>query len=152
MNASEWKKCGAAKAAAEAEDLTLPSGMTIKARRPGPLQLALWGRLPFSLVAAVSGETAPAASAGEQAAGIAAFLRNLLLYCCVSPRISLDPKGEAEIHPSEINDEDLAFIVKWATSMEESSDLESFRGKRADDRDRGNGKDVRGAPERPLAN
>jgi hypothetical protein len=152
-NATDWKNFVADKAAAKAVEVKLPSGMTIKARRPGPMQLALWGRLPFSLTAVVAGGNGEASrTAQETAAEVSKFLRNLLLHCCVYPRISLDPHGEGEILPTDIDDEDLSFIVQWAMRTEESSDLESFRGKRTDVGGRGNGKDVGSAPVEPAAN
>jgi hypothetical protein len=45
-SASEWKR--AALRAAEAVELTLPSGVTIRARRPDPLQLAMGAAPVFS--------------------------------------------------------------------------------------------------------
>jgi hypothetical protein len=59
---------------------------------------------------------------GEQAAEIAGFMRDLLLFCCVAPRVSLTP-GEDEIHPRDIPLEDWTFIVRWAMRAEAAVDL-----------------------------
>jgi hypothetical protein len=121
-SASEWKR--AALRAAEAVELQLPSGVTIRARRPDPLQLAMWGRLPFSLTrAAVGADVAAEPTEVEQAVELARFMRDLLLFCCVAPRVSLTPAGEDEIHPRDIPLEDWTFIVRWAMRVEASVDL-----------------------------
>jgi hypothetical protein len=86
-------------------ELTLPSGMTILARRPGPTQLAQWGRQ----------------KAESEFLGVAGFTRDLLLYCLVKPRISLDPRGDDEVHPGAVPFEDLTFVVRWALGVEEFS-------------------------------
>ena len=85
--ASEWRAKAAA--AAETAELTLPSGMTITARRPDPAQLAVWGLLPASLV----GDVAGGVPAPEDPAARMAQIRDLFVYCCVSPRISMTPVG-----------------------------------------------------------
>jgi hypothetical protein len=142
--AQEWKQKAAAQAAADVVDLELPSGMTIRARRPGPVQLAMWGRLPLAMAVATikdGGGGVGEASPEELVEGIK-FMRELLVYCCVEPRISDDPKGDDEIHPREIPEADWRFIIRWAMGSEEAAKLRPFRGERAGDRAGGVGEDV----------
>lgn len=135
--ASEWR--AKAEASAEVVDLTLPSGMVIRARRPDPAQLAVWGILPASLVGA-AGEPRPSGS-GDAVSKMTA-IRDLFIWCCVSPRISLAPQGDDEIHPREVPEKDWLFIVRWALRSEEAAALESFRPRGRHAGDRGDRKDV----------
>jgi hypothetical protein len=84
----------------DAVELKLPSGITILARRPDPLQLA-------ELVSDGAAETA-------------GFSHLLMMFCCVAPRVSLTAAGENEIHPWDIPPEDAIFIVRWAMRVAES--------------------------------
>ncbi len=149
-SANEWRKRAAEAAEAEAVELTLPSGMAIRARRPDPLQLAAWGALPMGLASAAAGlqESATRGDRIERGAELASCMRELLIWCCVSPRVSLQPQSDEEIHPREIPYADWTHIVFWALRVEEVRALEGFRGERGDaGRDRG-GEGVRDAAER----
>jgi len=139
--ASEWKKKGADVARQGAVELDLPSGMKILARRPGPGDLAIWGGLPLSLATAAAKETNPASMSDRDLLDTAGFMRDLLVYCVLEPRISLSP-GPEEIHPHDIPSEDWQFIVSWAMRAEEARTLESFRGRRPDGGDSGDGQSV----------
>lgn len=125
VNAKDWRKKAAVK-------LTLPSGMVVQARRPGPQQLAEWAALPGLFGSAA---TDPANISAEQVAGTAALMRQLLVYCCVSPRISETAAADAddEIRPSELPQEDWLFIVRWGLRMGEAEALRPFRPERAND-------------------
>ncbi len=127
---SQWRALARKAALAGAQDLELPSGMRILARRPDVVQLAMWQRLPVSLAAAAAGET-PKQEA-MRVADVAAVCRQILEYCCVQPRISLDPQGPEEIHPADIPDEDTEFILSWALRRQEAESLAAFRRRRAD--------------------
>jgi hypothetical protein len=129
-------------------DLTLPSGMTIKARRPDPLQMAMWRRLPLSLAAA-SAEPGRRLSAEELMENVEAA-RQMLLYCCISPRISLDPQGDDEIHPRDIPLADSTFLLRWATRQKEADDLRPFCRESASDDPGDSIADVRAEAERPA--
>lgn len=132
MTATEWKNKGQAAAQAEAVPLELPSGMTILARRPSPLQVAMWGQLPLRLAAAVMGESSPETPSREDLIAGVKLSRDLLAYCCVQPRISLEPQGEFEIHPRDIEMSDVLFILRWAHRGEEADNLRTFRGESPD--------------------
>jgi hypothetical protein len=139
MNVREWRAAQAKRAAAtEGEPLTLPSGLSVMARRPDPQQLMIWGYLPLGL--ASDGLRAETPSAEERLATLS-LMRELLLYCLISPRVSLNPMGDDEISPREIDDEDLRFIVGWAMRSEEVEKLRPFRRQRtnADSGDDGEG-------------
>lgn len=134
-----WEKKARAVAIEEAVDLLLPSGMTIRALRPGPGFLAAHGHLPLSLAThaiALGGEDITergrkAEASHESTLTFAAFLRDLLETCVVEPRISLTP-GPGEIRPSRIPDCDLHYIFHWAMRGSEAEGLETFRRKRND--------------------
>jgi hypothetical protein len=140
--ATEWREKARQAAQAAAVELELPSGMKILARRPDPLQLATWGRLPLSLAGPANGAGAERVTA-EDVVEMGGFFRNLLEHCCVEPRVSLAP-GPEEIHPREIPQEDWMFLVRWAMRAEEARALESFRGERRDAGAGGDGGAVRG--------
>lgn len=140
--AREWRAKAREAAKEEAVDLKLPSGMVIRARRPNPLQLAAWDRLPLTLAAVATGEQAPGQITADQVSETAGFLRDLLVYCCVEPRVSLNPVGEDEIHPREIPQEDWTFIMNWAMRVGEARTLEGFRPQRADAGGSGDGETV----------
>ena len=129
MTSTEWRAKGRAAAPEEVVDLPLPSGMTIRARRPGPMQFAAWQRLPLMLTAA----TAPGATPSDKdAMEIARLLRELLEYCCVSPRIVEEPKGENEIAAREVPEEDWQHIVGWGMRTKEAAAVRPFRPGAAD--------------------
>lgn len=143
--ASEWKARGEQRARAEAVSLGLPSGMTILARRPDPVQLAVWGRLPLQLAAASVRQKVEPELTVEDGIELMTFHRDLLTYCCVEPHISLTPSGEGEIHPKDIPEEDWKYILRWAMRFEEARQLEPFRGQRAGSGVGGDG-EVMGSP------
>lgn len=123
----EWRTLGQKAAEAEAEELKLPSGMVIRARRPGPAFLAQFARLPLTLTAKVNEDRPDAADEpAGQLSNFAEFLREILLYCVVEPGISTTP-GPGQIHPREIPNADCEFIIGWALRREEAASLEAFR-------------------------
>ncbi len=140
--ASEWKQRAQEDARAEAAELLLPSGMKILARRPDAAQMAVWGRLPLQLAAAAGKGQSEVASSSDEAIELMAFMRDLLVYVCVEPRISLAPTSDEEIHPRDIPQEDWQFLFRWAMRFEEGRNLEGFRGQRAGDRPGNDGQDV----------
>jgi hypothetical protein len=113
--------------------------MTIRARRPDPAQFIEWNMLPMMLARAVQ---TPAEFDDEQARRVMELMRELLVWCCLEPRVSLEPKDESEIHPREISDADLFFIVGWAMRLKEVESFRPFRPKRSDDRGSGDGEAV----------
>jgi len=149
MNQAEkWAARGREIAAEQAVDLLLPSGVVVKARRPGPALLASWGRLPLSLagrVAQVAGADAGAdAVSDSQVSETMGFLRSVLEYCVVSPRIRVNP-GAGEIHPAAVPDVDVDFLAVWAVRGDEAKSLETFRQYYAVRGAGGDGADVRAA-------
>jgi hypothetical protein len=127
MDAEQWRQKGSNRGI---EDLTLPSGMIIRARRPGPLQFAQWGRLPLLLASASS----PEGASNQDVVEMTNFMRELLIYCCVEPRVSetAAPDSKEEIQPREIPEEDWTFILSWAMRAKEALGMRPFRGQRDD--------------------
>lgn len=142
MNAEQWAEKSRAATVASAVELLLPSGMVIKARRPGPGMLASWGHVPGRLAALVAGGGAGSEESRADAVEFAVFFREALAYCVVEPEISLTP-GPGQIHPRRIADADLHYIIAWAIRGPEAISLESFRAKR---RDAGHHSDSAGIP------
>lgn len=140
--ASEWREKAKAAQEQEAVELTLPSGAKVLAQRPGMPWLASRNKLPAGLASAASGAEADALTA-ERIIEHAAFMRELLIYVCVDPRITLDPAGPDEIHPQEIPQADWLYLANWAMRVEEGRALEGFRGQRADAGRGGDGEGVR---------
>ncbi len=146
MSASDWIRVTAADALRNAVDLKLPTGMVIKARRPESMQLASWGLLPSGLASVVIGDS----SARPDAETMLAFMsgvRDLLIYCCLYPRVTLTPQSDDEIHPRQISDKDLMFLLSWAMRKDEAGHLESFRNQRSNDRPSDNGAEIQPAAE-----
>jgi hypothetical protein len=123
--AEEWAGKARLEALAGAEELRLPSGQTILARRPNPVQLAAWNRMPLALAAAT--DEAPLSEQTGLAAEMAALFRDVLIFCCVDPQISLTETGPGFIHPAKIPEEDWTFIVRWAMRATEVEELLPFR-------------------------
>jgi hypothetical protein len=141
--AAEWRAKSRKAALERAEEITLPSGMTITARRLGPSQLATFGQLPLHLathVAAGRDDEIPEQTP-EKTIAMMEFLRDVLVFCVVDPPISLTPASN-EIHPRDIDDADLNYIMAYAMGREEAARFESFRGKRADGSSGGGSSDV----------
>jgi hypothetical protein len=91
------------------------------------MQLAAWDRLPILLAAGGGGELTQ-----EEAVQAAAFMRDLLVYCCVDPRVSTMP-GVNTIQPHEIAESDWKDIVRWAMRLQEAEAVRPFRGQRTND-------------------
>ena len=102
---------------ARAEPLLLPSGATILAVRPEPLDWILSGRIPQQLLG-VALQTAPCPPQGRDAAisrdeilDLAAFARQLVKASVVKPAVG---DGPDEIALDDIPVKDRAYIFEWA--------------------------------------
>lgn len=115
--AADWRTAARKARASRAEPLTLPSGATILAARPEPLEWIMSGRIPQRLLAAAleSGGNAPAADAAEltrdDVLELARFAAQLVKASVVEPAIG---DGAGEIPFDDIPVEDRAFIFQWA--------------------------------------
>ena len=127
MTAQEWKAKGVA--AVEVVELALPSGMVISARRPGPMQFAAWDLLPTFITEGI--RTDGVGMSDEEVAKGARLVLDLLMYCCLEPRISTTP-ADNEIDPRDIPEADWLYIVRWAMRLEEAATVRRFRGRGAD--------------------
>jgi len=114
---AEWRAASRADRRARAELLRLPSGATILAARPQPLEWVLSGRLPQRLLAvALESGQRPAAAAApeisrEEVLDLARFARQLVEASIVEPPIG---EGPGEIPLDEIPVADRAFLFEWA--------------------------------------
>jgi hypothetical protein len=115
--AKEWRAACRADRQARAELLRLPSGATILAAKPQPLEWILSGRIPQRLLAVAleNGQHAPAAAATEisrdDILDLARFARQLVEASIVEPPLG---EGPGEISLDDVPIEDRAFIFEWA--------------------------------------
>ena len=94
-------------------ELTLPSGRRIMARRPHPAFLGLIGAALESLKS-VRGEDPSQGMTDEQITDLSWAIGEVIKFCLVEPKISLDPKLPGEIHPRDISMEDALYMAHWA--------------------------------------
>lgn len=142
MNAKDYKKLASAKRAeAVTFDVTLPSGSMWKLIEPPIQQFMLAGKLPASLtakIAAIATKTngGSAEATREMMSELTpedlldnlAFGRDLLLFCAIEPRISLNPSSDNEIAPEDILPEDFLFLINWVmTGGKSGESLNTFR-------------------------
>lgn len=105
--ASEFKKRSQNKR--QIIDITLPSGLSISVRKPAPAWFLYHQSLPRTII-----ETqAPTQQDVEGAVKLSEWIRALLDEVIVAPKITLNP-GPEEISPTDIDDEDLKYIIDWS--------------------------------------
>jgi len=111
----DWRAASRAARKSRAERLTLPSGATILAARPEPLEWIMSGRVPQRLLAAaLSNGGAPQREteiSREEILDLARFATQLVRASVVEPAIG---DGPGEISLDEIPIKDRAFIFEWA--------------------------------------
>lgn len=114
-DAAAWRAATRAARVEHAEPLRLPSGATILAGRPEPLEWILAGRLPQQLLGAALGGDPASAPEGEisreEILELARFAAQLVKASVIEPPIG---DGPGEIALEEIPVEDRAFIFEWA--------------------------------------
>jgi len=112
-----WRQAARADRVNRAESLTLPSGATILAARPDPLEWVMSGRIPQRLLAVALEDPQSSQSAGdreltrEEILDLAGFAARLVEASVVDPPIG---DGPGEISLDEIPIQDRAFIFEWA--------------------------------------
>lgn len=112
-----WRDAAKADREARAEPLTLPSGATILAARPDPLEWVMSGRIPQGLLAvALEDPLAPSGERDreltrEEIVDLANFAARLVEASVVDPPIG---DGPDEILLEDIPIRDRAFIFEWA--------------------------------------
>lgn len=117
-DAQTWRSAARAARAARAEPLRLPSGATILAAKPEPLEWIMSGRIPQRLLAAaLASGRSPLAQAEteisrEEILDLARFATQLVKASVVEPAIG---DGPGEISLDDIPIEDRAFIFEWAS-------------------------------------
>lgn len=127
MKASDYKKLASQKQVVE--EVTLPSGAVFKMRLAPIEQWATSGVLPASL----TGKMRQAAAKSKEEADeyvlryfteqdfvdSQSICRRLLEYCCVEPKVKINPSPEEEsdvIAPEDILPEDFPAVMKWIWS------------------------------------
>lgn len=121
-----WRAASRAARVERAEPLRLPSGATILAGRPEPLEWILAGRLPQQLLgAALAGGPASAGEgereiSGDEILELARFAAQLVKASVIEPPIG---DGPGEIALEEIPVEDRAFIFEWACRAPSGSEI-----------------------------
>ncbi len=123
-----WRHAARADREARAEHLVLPSGATILAARPEPLEWVLSGRIPQGLLAVAmeDPQSSPAGSdrelTREEIIDLANFASRLVEASVVDPPIG---DGPDEISLDEIPIRDRAFIFEWACRALSGNDAET---------------------------
>ncbi len=112
-----WRSAMVADRIMRAEHLRLPSGATILAVKPEPLEWILSGRIPQHLLGAAldTGAATPSDAdrvmTREEILDLAWFARQLVKASVVKPVIG---DGPGEIALDDVPVEDRAFIFEWA--------------------------------------
>jgi hypothetical protein len=112
-----WRSAMQEDRMARAEHLLLPSGATILAVRPEPLEWILSGRIPQQLLgvaletAAFPPQDREAAITRDEILDLAGFAQQLVKASVVKPAIG---DGTDEIAMDDIPVKDRAFIFEWA--------------------------------------
>ena len=112
-----WRYAARADREARAEHLTLPSGATILAARPDPLEWVMSGRIPQGLLAVALEDPQSPPGGGDreltrkEILDLAAFAARLVEASVVDPPIG---DGPDEISLDDIPIRDRAFIFEWA--------------------------------------
>ncbi len=114
--AEGWRAAARAGRLERAERLRLPSGSTILAAPPEPLEWILAGRLPQRLLGAALEDTAQAGASAremtrEEILELARFAEQLVKASVIEPHVG---DGPGEIALDEIPVRDRAFIFEWA--------------------------------------
>lgn len=116
MNRAESYRKRRAQASEPTAELTLPSGEVFTVRRP-PLQV--WvaaGKIPQSFLRKMGGDAGAISAAqlsdAETLAAIE-FVRDAIVYACVSPKLVIGGTGEDELDPSELDPADFEFLTGW---------------------------------------
>lgn len=114
-SAAKWRTAGKAARAERAEPLRLPSGATILAAKPEPLEWIISGRIPQRLLNAAldsqGSQEGERAISREEILELARFATHLVAASIVEPPLG---DGPGEILLEEIPVEDRAFIFEWA--------------------------------------
>lgn len=139
MTAQEWREKADAVAEADLVDLPLPSGMVIRARRPGPSRSERWRRLP-TLIGQASQEAAVSLS-NDDILEMIGLMREMVSWCCAEPRIAVDGAA-GTMHARDVPDRDLLALVRWALGTPLAEGLWAFRPERPDSPGDGGGGDV----------
>lgn len=112
-----WRAASQAEREARAEPLRLPSGATILAVKPDPLEWIMSGRIPQKLLGAALESDRPSPADAEREISreeileLAKFATQLVKASIIEPRVG---EGPGEIGLDEIPIEDRAFIFEWA--------------------------------------
>jgi len=126
-----WRQAARAQRASRAERLTLPSGATILAARPDPMEWVMSGRIPQGLLAiALEDPVSPVGGGGreltrEEITDLAAFAARLVEASVVDPPIG---EGPDEIALDDIPIRDRAFIFEWACRALDGDDVGGSAG------------------------
>lgn len=121
-----WRQAAKADRESRAKQLILPSGATILAARPEPLEWVMSGRIPQGLLAIALEDPESPLGGGdheltrEEIIDLAAFAARLVEASVVDPRIG---DGPDEIALEDIPVRDRAFIFEWACRALSGDDL-----------------------------
>lgn len=115
MKASDYRKLRAASELTA--EVTLPSGAVFTLRRP-PLQVWIAaGKIPQSFLLKMQSGANPTAAVeamdSKETMQALTFVRDAIVYACVSPRLVPGTTADDELDPAELHPEDFTFLSKW---------------------------------------
>lgn len=112
------------------EWVTVPSGVQFYLRKVGMMAYALAGHMPRGLSAdAVDAWKERGIDAGEEESVSVtptqvedgqrnvALMARILQEACVLPKLTNNPQNDDELDPVDLDDDDVLFIVRWATGQ-----------------------------------
>lgn len=121
-------------------DVVLPSGAEFTLRRPNLKAYLSSGQLPTSLLKKMMqlskrsksyATEAMAEMTEEETVSMLVYQGSVLKEVCVSPRIVDNPTADDELAFTDLTDEDIEFITKWAFNAEaggvEGENVAQFR-------------------------
>jgi hypothetical protein len=112
------------------EELPLPSGLVVLARRPKPLWWLIQnGQLPGRSPAVVDGAVSTEALTEEERERGEAILTRVLESVIVEPKIRTNPQAR-EVNRIFVDDSDIIAILKWARGemmTDDGQSLDTFR-------------------------
>ncbi len=131
--AGEWRAAARAEKLGRAEQLRLPSGATIVASKPGPLEWVISGRIPQRLLAVALDEGTAKEDCPlrpDEILELASFATRLIMASVIEPAIG---EGPDEVSLDDIPLEDRAFIFEWACRAMSGNNAESANAAKEDD-------------------
>jgi len=111
------------------EELTLPSGAVVKAKRPKTQSLL--SNLPSSVLGAMNKAIETDDDRADQFRAAAAYRLHVVVATLVEPKVLIDPTTDTDVDVEDIPSEDLDYLLAFAEGGMEAAEAtregETFR-------------------------